>query len=343
MENRLDGTMEKRPITKVRKGAPLAGSTGDVPANFAAELSKGVALGLHTFSPFKTPSVAQGGLGDAETKKGNGEEDITALMGFSHVKKGSQLQDIWSYFQFAGVKNIDNCQRQLMVRVNRWAHDRHIPIDTSVYLEGTTIKAIMELKFNPGEGVAHLSSADKGLTIMACRGHTSMETEQIREREEALSATKNTRQLDELLRLSKGVTRAPKDNFWELKSNIATFMDLVWVLFGSECDYYKGSRNVYATLELKEVMAQKSSFTAEHFRRITWAIIDDGRAHFDDVKTTLDFKGPDEPVFPQSFLIDILRNVHYAIPVEHANFPDEWKRKVHIATDDTGGNITGGE
>jgi hypothetical protein len=41
---------------------------------------------------------------------------------------------------------------------------------------------------------------------------------------------------------------------------------------------------------------------------------------------TLDFKGPDEPVFPQSFLIDILRNVHYAIPVERANFPDEWKR-----------------
>jgi hypothetical protein len=86
-------------------------------------------------------------------------------------------------------------------------------------------------------------------------------------------------------------------------------MALVWVLFGSECNYYKVLRNVYATLELKEVMAQKSSFTAEHCRRITWAIIDDGRAHFDDVRTTLDFKGPDEPVFPQSFLIDIPRNV----------------------------------
>jgi hypothetical protein len=43
---------------------------------------------------------------------------------------------------------------------------------------------------------------------------------------------------------------------------------------------------------------------------------------------TLDFKGPDKPVFPQSFLIDILRNVHYAIPVERANFPDKWKQKV---------------
>ena len=121
----------------------------------------------------------------------------------------------------------------------------------------------MELKFNPGEGVAHLSLADKGLSIMACRSRTSAETEQIRKREEALSATENTRQLDELLRLSKGVTRAPADNFWELKINIATFMSLVWVLFVSECDYYKGLHNVYAMLELKEVMAQKSSFAPD--------------------------------------------------------------------------------
>ncbi len=229
-----------------------------------------------------------------------------------------------------------------MARMTRWARDSHIPIDSSVYLEGTTIKAIMELKFNPGEGVAHLSSADKGLTIMACRGRTSAETERICKWEEALSATKQTRQLDKLLRLSKGVTWAPADNFWELKSNIATFMALVWVLFGLECDYYKGLRNVYATLELREVMAQKNAFTAEHCRRITWAIIDDGRAHFDNVKTTFDFRGPDKPVYPQSFLIDILWNVRYAIPVKRANFPDEWKQKVHPTADDGGGVIAGG-
>jgi hypothetical protein len=100
-------------------------------------------------------------------------------------------------------------------------------------------------------------------------------------------------------------------------------MALVWVLFGSECDYYKGLHNVYATLELKEVMAQKNSFMAEHCRRITWAIINDGQAHFDNEKTTLDFRGPDKPVFPQLFLIDILRNFRYAISVECANFPDK--------------------
>jgi hypothetical protein len=212
----------------------------------------------------------------------------------------------------------------------------------SVYLKGTTIKAIMELKFNPGEGVAHLSSVDKGLSIMVCRAHTSAEMERIRECEEALSATETTRQLDELLRLSKGVTRAPVDNFLKLKMIIATFMSLVWVLFGLECDYYKGLQNVYATLELKGVMAQKSSFMVEQCRKIMWAILDDGGAHFNDVKTTLDFRGPDEPIWPQSYLINILRNVRYAFPVECANFPEEWKSKVHTTTDNHGGSAAGG-
>jgi hypothetical protein len=133
---------------------------------------------------------------------------------------------------------------------------------------------------------------------MACQGCTSLETKCIHEQEEAFSTTVQTCQLDKLLRLSKGVTQAPADNFWELKSNIATFMALVWVLFGLECYYYKGLQNVHATLELKEVMAQKSAFTAEHCRRITWAIINDGRARFNDVK-----RGRDELVYPQSFLV----------------------------------------
>ena len=132
-----------------------------------------------------------------------------------------------------------------------------------------------------------------------------------------------THQLDKLLRLSKGSTWAPADNFWELKLNITAFMSLVWVLFGSECDYYKGLQNMYSTIELKEVMAQKQSFTAEHCRRITWAILDDGRVHFDDVKMTLDFQGHDEPFWPMSYLIDILRNVCYAISVERAKLPEE--------------------
>jgi hypothetical protein len=126
------------------------------------------------------------------------------------------------------------------------------------------VKAIVDLKFNPGEGVAHLNSAAKGLSILSCQGRTTREIEHLKEREEALVATKKPRQLDKFLCLQKDQRRAPADNFLELKNNIATFMGLVWVLFGSNCNYCKGLRNVYATMDLRNVMAIKSHFTAEH-------------------------------------------------------------------------------
>ncbi len=126
--------------------------------------------------------------------------------------------------------------------------------------------------------------------------------------------------------MSKGTTCTPADNFWELKANIATYMSLIWVLFGKEWDYYRGLRKVYTTLELKEVNALKAKFTPENCQRITWAILDDGCAYFDNVKTTLDFQGPEKVVYSQSYLIDILSTISYATPIEHASIPDKWKQ-----------------
>ena len=110
--------------------------------------------------------------------------------------------------------------------------------------------------------------------------------------------------------------------------NIATFMSLVWVLFGSNCDYYKSLQQIYKTLKLKEVyaLALKAKFTPKHYRSIIWAILDDGCAFFDNVKTTIDFAGPDMS-FPQLYLINILNNVWYAVPVKRANFPGKWHCK----------------
>jgi hypothetical protein len=272
------------------------------------------------------------------TKQQYSNEDIATLMGVAHVKHGNQLPTIWDYVDSYRGKSIGVVWRQLYACMKQWSHDRQIRIKMSIYLEGATIKALVELKFNPGEGVAHLSSADKRLSIMCCQGHTSTETERIWDCKDALSATTNTRQLDKLLQLSKRVTRAPADNFRELKINIATFMSLVWELFGLECNYYKGLCNIYGDLDLKEVMAQKQVFTAEHCHRITWAIIDDIRTYFDNVKTTSDFRRPNEPVFPQSYLIDILKNV---CSVECSNFPNEWKQKVKSTNNNHGARTAG--
>ena len=41
-------------------------------------------------------------------------------------------------------------------------------------------------------------------------------------------------------------------------------------------------------------------------------------------------------MFPQSYLLDILRNVRYAISVERAKFTNEWKQKNPPSTSDPG-------
>ncbi len=114
MENCLDSTMGTWPATEAHTGALGAVTAPQVPAHFAAELGKGVALGLHALGPLKTLALHQSGLADTDGKQGYGEEDIVALMGSLHVKKGNQLQDIGTYFQSLRGKNIDVCRRQLM-------------------------------------------------------------------------------------------------------------------------------------------------------------------------------------------------------------------------------------
>ena len=266
IDQRLDSVFGPRPnigsagTTGPRGNTLPQTPTAQVSALMATEVGKGVALGLRAMGHLQRDSSQQGGGYDSEAK-GYTKDDIAAVMGFARTYRGSDLPDIWALFNATKGKNIDAYRRHLLARMKQWAYDRRIQIDQSIYLEQETVKAIVELRFNPGEGVAYLASASKGLTILACRACTTAETERVREQEHALSATENTRQLEDLLCLTKGTTRAPADNFWELKMNIATFMSLVWVLFGSECDYYKNLRQIYKTLELKEVYALKAKFT----------------------------------------------------------------------------------
>jgi hypothetical protein len=233
-----------------------------VQAQFAADLSKGLAMRLELLGPLKSPTLLKGGHTDMDTKQEYSDEDIATIMGFAHVKHGNQLSTILDYLNSYRGKSINIVRRQLYARMKQWSHDRQIAIEKSMYLEGAIIEALVKLKFNPGEGVAHLSSADKGLSIMCCWKCTSTETKRIQECEGALSTTENTHQLAELLQMSKGVTQAPVDNFWELKINITTFMSLMWVLFDSEYNYYKGLCNIYGVLDLHKVIAQKQAFTA---------------------------------------------------------------------------------
>ena len=75
----------------------------------------------------------------------------------------------------------------------------------TIYLEQETVKAIVELSFNPGKGVAHLTSTSKRLSSHMPCARTTQETVRVRKQEQALSTMEKTHLLDKLLHLPKGV------------------------------------------------------------------------------------------------------------------------------------------
>ncbi len=237
INQRLDSTFGPRPGTGLAGHAGMGGVTlphdpVHVSAIMATEVGKGVALGLRAAGHLHRDASQLGGGYKMETSKGYTKDNIAAIMGFTGVYNGHNLPNIWELFNATKGKNINAYRHHLYAQMKQYAYERRIQIDTSIYLGQETIKAIVELQFNPGEGVAHLALASKGPSILACRARATQETERVCKQEQALSATEKTRLLEDLLRLPKGTTQAPADNFWEFKMNIATFMSLVWVLFG---------------------------------------------------------------------------------------------------------------
>jgi hypothetical protein len=94
IEQKLNATMGTRPQRGPLAEGGMSKPMPHMPAQFATELGKGVALGLKTLGPMKTPLVTQGGTTDTKGKQLYGEEDIAALMGFANIRACNQLQDI---------------------------------------------------------------------------------------------------------------------------------------------------------------------------------------------------------------------------------------------------------
>jgi hypothetical protein len=107
MEQRLNATMGTGPQKGPLTGGGMNWPMSQMPAQFAAELGKGVTLGLTALGPLKAPLVNQGGTTDTKGKKLYGEEDVASLMSFSNIRVGSHLQDIWAYFNTSQRKSID--------------------------------------------------------------------------------------------------------------------------------------------------------------------------------------------------------------------------------------------
>ncbi len=90
LEQRLDTTLGPRP----RGGGTTGGTTQPGPSGpmaqttFAADIGKGVALGLRALGGPMAAAQAQSATKEVEEKTRYSDDDIAAIMGFSHVHCG---------------------------------------------------------------------------------------------------------------------------------------------------------------------------------------------------------------------------------------------------------------
>ncbi len=138
---------------------------------------------------------------------------------------------------------------------------------------------------------------------------TTHEVETIKDNEEARRMMAHTAQFNEVRRRQKTPPSPPPDTYFELRLSVNTFCTLVWTLFGDKCDYYKGLFEVCKMLDLQEVRIIWESFTADVCRRITWAILSDGRSFFNTVLLETQFRQGEQFKWPTSLIYKITDDV----------------------------------
>ena len=134
----------------------------------------------------------------------------------------------------------------------------------------------------------------------------------------------HTMQYNEFRERQKQTPSPPPDTYFELRMAVNTFCAFLWTLFGDDCDYYKGMMEVRETLDLQEVHIIRDLFTADICRRITWAILCDGRSFFNTVLVKDQFMSTTPFRWPTSLVHKIVDDVRYARPISRPGFPTEW-------------------
>ena len=122
LEQRLDTTMGPRSQGGSATGTTLRGQpTAHLnQATLAADIGKGVALGLKALGGPIAAAQAPTPTTEGDAKTRYTEDDIAAIMGFSHVHRGDQVQLIWATLNNAKQKNLDTFRRQLLSRMTEW-------------------------------------------------------------------------------------------------------------------------------------------------------------------------------------------------------------------------------
>ena len=143
-----------------------------------------------------------------------------------------------------------------------------------------TVKALVNMKPIPGEGIPMFESAAKSLSILACRPNTATEMECEKVREQAEKDTKKTRSLGEASQLELGDIRASANNYYDLKLNISMFAGLLASIHNDKCSFFINGSTLMISKKLPchsslhpcwTISSQVFSFRIQSYgRRFQW-------------------------------------------------------------------------
>ena len=109
--------------------------------------------------------------------------------------------------------------------------------------------------------------------------------------------------------MKKEDPRRPLRNWYELKEMIATFAELLWVLFGDMCPLYNQFLKIWRVLNHPSIKAVKSKFTSIRCARITWQVLEETILFLDQRLGPNDFTNRVPRRFPTSDLGGLIEDV----------------------------------
>lgn len=142
------------------------------------------------------------------------DDKIAMLKGYCGILDTAQIPRIWYIFQTT--KEITSHRHHLRTVMERWAKQTGHEIDKAPFFMETTVKDIVGMHFNPGEGVAHFSSAHQGISILTCQPRSAPDIELIKGEEEAVRAAVHTMSYSDFQKHQKQVPSPSPDTYFEL-------------------------------------------------------------------------------------------------------------------------------
>jgi hypothetical protein len=99
--------------------------------------------------------------------------------------------------------------------MEEWGHNYRTEINT-IFFEQKTIEDIINLCFNPGEGIVQYRTCEQGISILVCCPRGIAETEHLRDVKHATEATCGTRTFKEASNLTTSKLRLPASTFHDV-------------------------------------------------------------------------------------------------------------------------------